>query len=128
MRKDDPDYSQWLPAAVCLPAQGTELVIKPLLPGIRQLSGEKMQWYLAAELRDRIRDSGVCVRIVDRQARKEYEVEPRQFSGRLLNDLPHVSTEFGDVYIELYLSENDARHSVGLYQAWYTSRRIDQRT
>ena len=37
---------------------GTELLIQPLLPGIRQLSGEKIQWYLASELRDRIRQSG----------------------------------------------------------------------
>ncbi|MDH3714886.1 MAG: hypothetical protein OET44_13705 [Gammaproteobacteria bacterium] len=91
-------------------------MIKPLLPGIRQLSGEKMQWYLAAELRDCIRESGVRVQIVDRQARKEYEVEPRQFSGRLLHDLPRAGTEYGDVYVELYLGESDDQHGVGLYR------------
>ena len=38
---------------------------------------EKLQWYLASELRARIRHSGVEIRIVDRQARAEYRVEPR---------------------------------------------------
>jgi hypothetical protein len=115
MQKDDPDYSV-VTSRRLFPEQGTEIMIKPLLPGIRQLSGEKMQWYLAAELRDRIRKSGVRVRIVDRQARKEYEVEPRQFSGRLLHDLPRAGTEHGDVYVELYLGESDDLHVVGLYR------------
>ena len=35
---------------------GTELKISPLLEGIRNLSGEKIQWFLASELRDRLRD------------------------------------------------------------------------
>jgi hypothetical protein len=30
-----------------------------MIDGIRGLSGEKIQWYLAAELRDRIRQTGV---------------------------------------------------------------------
>ena len=42
-----------------LPMQGVELVVHPLLPAVRQLSGEKIQWYLASELRDRIRSTGV---------------------------------------------------------------------
>ena len=64
---------------------GTEVTVRPLLSGLRQLSGEKLQWYLASELRDRIRLSGVSIRIVDRQARAEYVVEPRQFTGQLLH-------------------------------------------
>ncbi len=34
---------------------GTEVLIKGILPGIKNFSGEKIQWYLASELRDRIR-------------------------------------------------------------------------
>ena len=56
---------------------GTEVRIAPLLDGIRSLSGEKIQWYLAAELRDRIRQTGVRITVVDRLARKQYAVEPR---------------------------------------------------
>ncbi len=96
--------------------RGTRLRIKPLLPGIRQLSGEKMQWYLASELRERIRAAGVQVKIVDRQARKEFAVEPRQFSGRLLHHLPVVATPHGEVYVELYLDEANPENCVGLYR------------
>ena len=96
---------------------GTELLIQPLLPGIKQLSGEKIQWYLASELRDRLRKSGVNVRIIDRQARKEFKVEPRQFSGRLLHDLPAPTGAHGDIYVELYLAAHDSGNRIGLYRA-----------
>lgn len=96
---------------------GTTLTVKPLLPGIRNFSGEKLQWYLASELRDRIRSSGVHVRIVDRQARAEFLVEPRQFSGRLLHDIPATSTSQGDIYAELYLTGQDSGNQVGLYRS-----------
>src|SRR5207247_4457267 len=72
---------------------------------IRSLSGEKIQWYLAAELRDRIRATQVRVTVVDKLARKQYQVEPRQFEGRLLHQLPAVRSPFGEAYAELYLTE-----------------------
>jgi hypothetical protein len=100
-----------------LPGTGTELTIQPLLPGIRNFSGEKLQWYLASELRDRIRQSEAEIRIVDRQARAEYRVEPRAFSGQLLHHLPTPATSFGDVYVELYLTEPSAENQVGLYRS-----------
>ena len=84
---------------------GTELRISPLLEGIRILSGEKIQWYLASELRDRIRSAKVRVTVIDKLARKQYEVEPRAYEGRLLHQLPAVRTPFGDAYAELYLAE-----------------------
>ena len=96
---------------------GVELTIAPLLPGIRGFSGEKLQSYLAAELRDRIRNSGVEIRIVDRQARAEYRVVPRAFSGQLLHNLPELSTPFGDAHIELYLTEALSESSIALYRS-----------
>src|SRR5207248_10513268 len=42
---------------------GTEVRIAPLLDGVRMLSGEKIQWYLAAELRDRIRQTGARINV-----------------------------------------------------------------
>ena len=63
---------------------GTELLVRPLLPGIRQLSAERIQGFLASELRERIRASGVRIRIKDRRARSELEVVPREFTGRLV--------------------------------------------
>jgi type II secretory pathway pseudopilin PulG len=94
--------------------RGTELRISPLLDGIRALSGEKIQWYLASELRDRIRNAKVRVTVIDKIARKQYEVEPRQFEGRLLHQLPPVHTRFGDAYAELYMAEPTENSRVAL--------------
>jgi DNA gyrase/topoisomerase IV subunit B len=116
MRKGDPGYTV-TPKRLLFPDHGTELKISPLLPGIRQFSGEKIQWYLASELRDRIRYSGVHIRVIDRHARKEYKVEPRQFSGRLLHQLPGPTTSRGEIYLELYLTEPGLDSHVGLYRS-----------
>jgi hypothetical protein len=104
MNKGDPRYTV-NPRRVLFAEPGTELRISPLLDGIRSLSGEKIQWYLAAELRDRIRATQVRVTVVDKLARKQYQVEPRQFEGRLLHQLPTVRSPFGEAYAELYLTE-----------------------
>ena len=104
MQKGSPNYAVTA-RRFLMPTTGTEVTVKPLLPGLRMLSGEKIQWYLASELRDRIRRSGVDIQIVDRQARKQHKVEPRQFEGRLLHDLPPVECREGDIYVELYMDE-----------------------
>jgi hypothetical protein len=104
MSKGDPRYTV-NPRRVLFAEPGTELKIRPLLEGIRGLSGEKIQWYLASELRDRIRTTQVRVTVVDKLARKQYQVEPRQFEGRLLHQLPTVRSPFGEAYAELYLTE-----------------------
>jgi hypothetical protein len=104
MRKGDPRYDVSL-RRVLFAEKGTELRISALLEGIRTLSGEKIQWYLASELRDRIRDAHVRVTVIDKLARKQYEVEPRQFEGRLLHQLPLIRAPYGDAYAELYLAE-----------------------
>lgn len=98
------------------PEKGTEVLVHPLLPGIRNLSGEKIQWYLASELRDRIKRTGVTIVVVDRQARTRQTVVPREFSGRLLHRLPAAGSKFGDVYLELYLDESKPENRVGLYR------------
>ncbi|MGH8208450.1 MAG: hypothetical protein ACREU6_02435, partial [Steroidobacteraceae bacterium] len=104
MSKGDSRY-EVAPRRVLFAEKGTELKISPLLEGIRSLSGEKIQWYLASELRDRIREAKVRVTVIDKLARKQYEVEPRQFEGRLLHQLPPIKTAFGEAYAELYLAE-----------------------
>ena len=104
MSRGDPRYMVKL-RRVLFAERGTELKISPLLEGIRGLSGEKIQWYLAAELRDRIRDTQVRVTVIDKLARRQYQVEPRQFEGRLLHQLPAVRSPFGEAYAELYLAE-----------------------
>src|SRR4030095_14047173 len=116
MRKGDPSYSVTVRNAL-LQEAGAGLKVRPLLPGVRQLSGEKIQWYLASELRERIRSSGVNVRVIDRQARKEFVVVPRQFNGELLHHLPVPATPHGEAYLELYLSYPDPANAVGLYRS-----------
>lgn len=95
---------------------GTELKIRPLLPGIRGFNGDRLEWYLASELRDRIRDTGVKVRILDRQSRKQFEVQPRQYDGELLHELRGVPSPNGEVYLELYLTGSGSGE-VGLYRS-----------
>ncbi len=113
MSKGDPRYVV-KPRRVLFSERGTELKIRPLLEGIRGLSGEKIQWYLASELRDRIRNTQVRVTVLDKLARKQYQVEPRQFEGRLLHQLPTVRSPFGEAYGELYLTEPDEDCRVAL--------------
>jgi hypothetical protein len=115
MRKGDPGYT--VKARRTLFAEpGTQLRINRLLEGIRSLSGEKIQWYLAAELRDRIRHCGVRITVIDKIARKQYAVEPRQYEGRLLHHLPAVRAMAGDVYVELYMNEPKETNRVALFR------------
>ena len=115
MRKGNPNYAVKLKRAL-FADPGTQLRISNLLDGIRSLSGEKIQWYLAAELRDRIRHSGVRITVVDKIARKQYAVEPRQYEGRLLHNLPSIRTTLGDVYVELYMNEPKETNRVALFR------------
>jgi len=113
MKKGDPGY-RITKKHVLVAEPGTELVVKKILPGLKQFSGEKIQWYLASELRDRIRTSGVDVRVVDRTARAEFKVEPRQFEGRLLHEVRRFCQ--GELYLELYLTRPASTNAVGLYR------------
>lgn len=91
---------------------GTVVSVSPLLPGVKVLSGEKIQAYLASELRDRIARSGVQITIVDRSARKKLVVEPRKFHGTLVHGLPVPRSALGEIYVELYLT--DPGHGAGI--------------
>ncbi len=115
MRKGDPGFAV-TPKRALFHDGGTEVRIAPLLEGIRALSGEKIQWYLASELRDRIRTSSARITVIDKLARKQYAVEPRQYEGRLLHQLPAVRTPLGDIYAELYMNEPAETNQVALYR------------
>jgi Histidine kinase-, DNA gyrase B-, and HSP90-like ATPase len=115
MRKGDPSYAVKAKRSL-FSEPGTHLRVANLLDGIRSLSGEKIQWYLAAELRDRIRHTGVRITVIDKIARKQYAVEPRQYEGRLLHRLPNVRATLGDVYVELYMNEPVEANRVALFR------------
>ena len=115
MRKGDPRYAVTERRRL-FPARGTEVVVRPLLSGIRHLSGEKIQWYLASELRDRIKQTGVRIQVVDHQARARYSVTPREFAGRLLHQLQSIDTPYGEIYVEIYLGDPAPGSRVGLYR------------
>jgi len=115
MAKDSPDYTV-TPKRVLFPFKGTDLMIHPLLPGLRSLTGEKIQRYLASELRDRLKSNEVTVKVVDRTGRKELIVVPQQFSGQLLHNLKPTETVHGDIYLELYLNDPGASNHIGLYR------------
>ena len=115
MRKGDPGFTV-KPKRTLFHEPGTQLRVSRLLDGIRTLSGEKIQWYLAAELRDRIRQTGVRITVIDKISRKQHAVEPRQYEGRLLHQLPHVRSEQGDAYVELYLNEPKDTNRVALFR------------
>ena len=100
-----------------LALKGTQLSIAPLLEGNRMLSGEKIQRYLSSELRDRIRHSGVHIKVVDRITRMEARVEPRRFEGQLIHKVPQITTSLGDVYTELYLNERNVENSISLFRS-----------
>lgn len=115
MEKGKPGYTI-IPRRHLLSAKGAQLTVAPLLAGIRMLNGEKIQRYLASELRDRIRHTGVKIRIIDRISRIEYNVEPRRYEGQLIHGLPPLTTPFGDIYSEIYLSEKNTENRVSLFR------------
>jgi len=89
---------------------GTELDIRPLNTSIRSLSAEKIQTYLGAELRNRLLESGVRIKIQDRTARTELDIVPRLFEGRRL-ELPAVGCP-----VEIFVNEASKENRVALYR------------
>ena len=115
MRRGDEGYTVRVRRTL-VAEPGATLDIRPLLPGVRHFSGEKLNWYLASELRDRIRQSGVHVRISDRTARRSYTVSPREFDGRLIHELDNPVTGFGEIKLELYLDDPSPERGVWLFR------------
>ena len=95
-----------------LPFQGTELMIYPVLPGLRTLTGEKIQRYLASELRDRIKASGANIRVVDRTDRAEYVVVPIVLNANIR--MPIMVTYDHWSYVTILLPEFIPPRSVSL--------------
>ena len=83
---------------------GTRVIVGPLLEATKKLvTGDKVARYLSAELRDRIRNTGVKIEVVDRVSRSEQVVTPREFDGERLEIPRRCKTPLGDVHVELYM-------------------------
>ena len=115
MAKNSPEFNVQKKRTL-LPFKGTDLTIYPLLPGLRSLTGDKIQRYLSSELRDRIKESGAIITVRDRTGRSEHTVVPRQYSGQLLQGLRPGQTSRGDIYLELYLSDPGRENQISLYR------------
>ena len=86
-----------------LAVRGTRVVVGPLLDTTKHLvTGEKIARYLSAELRDRIRTTGVTIDVVDAVSRREIRVVPREFDGERLEIARRYPTPLGDVAVEIY--------------------------
>jgi len=98
------------PVRGLLAAVGTRVAVGPLLAATRNVvTGEKIARYLSAELRDRIRRTGVQVLIVDRLAHRQIPVVPREFDGEPLDVPRHYPTPLGDVQVEIYSRGGESR-------------------
>ena len=98
-----------------LAVRGTRVSVGPLLETTKNLvTGEKIARYLSAELRDRIRNTGVMIDVVDAVARREVRVVPREFDGERLEIPRRYPTPLGEVGVEIYLRGDDAIGSGGI--------------
>ncbi|MBI3534314.1 MAG: ATP-binding protein [Deltaproteobacteria bacterium] len=115
LKKGNPKYEVTQSRSLFLPS-GTELIVRPLLKGLKQLNGEKLQWYLASELRNRILKTGVDIRIIDRVSRAEFKVEPKKYDGRKLGFTETTELKAAKIQFELYLNEPNPENKIALYR------------
>ena len=94
---------------------GTRVIVGPLLEATKKLvTGDKVARYLSAELRDRIRNTGVKIEVVDRVSRSEQVVTPREFDGERLEIPRRCKTPLGDVHVELYMRCESSQPDSGI--------------
>ncbi len=101
------------PVRARMPSVGTRVLVGPLLEATKKVvTGDKVARYLSAELRDRIRNTGVKIHVVDRVSRKDMIVTPREFDGERLEVPARIATPHGEVHIELYFrTDTNLPHS-----------------
>lgn len=98
-----------------LPTSGTRVIVGPLLEATKKLiTGDKVARYLSAELRDRIRNTGVTIEVVDRVSRSEQVVTPREFDGERLEVPRRYKTPLGDVHVELSMRCESSQPDAGI--------------
>lgn len=98
-----------------LSAGGTEVLIENLHESNRKhLSGEKIQKYLAAELRDRLKKTGIVLQVHDRVSRKHFDVKPVQYEGRRLFPTKYLTTPYGEIIVELFYNPSASKQGISV--------------
>jgi hypothetical protein len=117
MRRESPDYDEPQPHSSEREHFGVDVIVSNLHPATKNLlTGEKLNKYLSGELRDRIKEAGLSVKICDRlsSGKKEFTVRPREFTGERIRDVTTVSIpRYGEISLELYANyppEGEALH------------------
>jgi len=114
MARGKPSYEVTQQKSFLTETGGTELTIKPMLPGLKQVSGEKLQWYLGQELRNRMLLRKVSITIHDLVSRSQYEVEPRVYKGSRIyipQDLNYAGVE-----LEIFGSAQSEENKLSLFR------------
>jgi hypothetical protein len=106
MRRESPDYDEPQPHSSERDHFGVDVIVSNLNPATKNLlTGEKLNKYLSGELRDRIKESGLTVKIYDKlsSGKKEFTVRPKEFTGERIRDVTVVSIpRYGEITLELY--------------------------
>ena len=108
MRRESQDYDDPQPYEPERDHFGVDVIVSDLSSATKNiLTGEKLNKYLSAELRDRIKESAITIKISDRLsgAKKDFTVKPKEFTGERIRDLTMVSLpRYGEISFELYVN------------------------
>lgn len=101
-----------------LPTSGTQVRIWPVQKDIQaRLTAEKLNNYLGQELRERIRNSQVTLKIVDRlPGGRSVTVKPLDYRGEKIRTIDKIKTASGNIDFRLFVSQEGEHGRVCVYR------------
>jgi len=102
---------------VLMTTQGTEIIIQPIQTSSSVFSGEKICSFLADELSERIKTTGVEIIVKDVAGKFEQVVKPKDYSGEFI-DLPDYLKDILDPHLDLdiYFKSFPKNRKVALFK------------